>query len=50
MQPRWTREQLHRVAMGQMRFSKEQASRMRTRIASSQIEHQKSLTLEAANR
>lgn len=50
MQPHWTREQLHRVAMGQMRFSKEQAARMRTRIASSQIEHQNSLTLEAANR
>jgi hypothetical protein len=50
MQPHWTREQLHRVAMGQMRFSKEQAARMRTRIASFQIEHQNSLTLEAVNR
>jgi hypothetical protein len=50
MQPHWTREQLRRVAMGQMRFSKEQAATMRTRIASSQIEHQNSLTLEAANR
>jgi hypothetical protein len=50
MQPHWTREQLHRVATGQMRFSKEQSARMRTRIASWQIEHQSSLTLEAANR
>src|SRR5579864_2144128 len=50
MQPHWTREQLRRVAMGQMRFSKEQAATMRTRIASSRIGHQNSLTLEAANR
>jgi len=50
MQPHWTREQLRRVAMGQMRFSKEQAARMRTRIASSQIEHQNSPPLEASNR
>ena len=49
MQPHWTREQLHGVAMGQMRFSKEQAARMRTRIASSQIEHQNSPPLEASN-
>jgi len=41
---------LRRVAMGQMRFSKEQAARMRTRIASSQIEHQNSPPLEASNR
>lgn len=50
MQPHWTREQLHRVAMGQMRFSKEQAARMRTRIASFQTERRNSPTLEAANR
>src|SRR5437016_14371766 len=50
MQPHWTREQLRRVAMGQMRFSKEQAARMRMRIASSQIEHQNSPPLEASNR
>jgi hypothetical protein len=33
MQPRWTKEQLHQVAMGRMRFNKEQAARMRARIA-----------------
>jgi hypothetical protein len=50
MQPHWTREQLRRVAMGQMRFSKEQAATMRMRIASSQIGHQNSPQLEASNR
>ena len=50
MQPHWTREQLHRVAIGQMRFSKEQSARMRTRISSFQTERRNSPTLEAANR
>jgi hypothetical protein len=50
MQPHWTREQLRRAAMGQMRFNKEQSARMRTRIASWQTEHQNSPVLEAANR
>lgn len=50
MQPHWTREQLRRAAMGQMRFSNEQAARMRTRIASFQIDHLNSPPLEAANR
>lgn len=50
MQPHWTKEQLQQVAMGRMRFNKEQATRMRTRIASFQVEHQDSPTLEAANR
>jgi len=50
MQPNWTNEQLHCAAMGRMQFSKEQAAKMRTRIASFQIEHQILPTLEAANR
>jgi hypothetical protein len=50
MQPHWTRKQLQRGSMGQMRFSKEQSARMRTRIASFQTERRNSPTLEAANR
>lgn len=50
MQPHWTKEQLQQVAKGRMRFNKEQAVRMRVRIASFQGEQQNSPTLEAANR
>jgi hypothetical protein len=50
MQPHWTREQLKRGSMGQIRFNKEQSARMRTRIATFHLEHQNSPTLEAANR
>lgn len=50
MQPHWTKEQLQQVAMGRIRFNKEQAIRMRTRIAALQLEHQNSPSLEAANR
>ena len=50
MQPHWTKEQLYSAAMGRMRFSKEQAAKMRTRIASFQIESQNLPTLEASNR
>ena len=50
MQPHWTKEQLHRAGMGRMQFSKEQAAKMRTRIASFQIGHPSLPTLEAANR
>jgi len=50
MQPHWTKEQLQQAAMGRIRFSKEQAIRMRTRIASLQLEHQDPSMLEAINR
>lgn len=50
MQPHWTKEQLQQVAMGRMRFSKEQVTRMRARVASFQREQKNSPTLEATNR
>ena len=50
MQPHWTKEQLVQAAMGRMRFGKEEAAKMRTRLASFQIENQNLTTLEAANR
>ena len=49
MQAHWNEEQLRLIAMGRMFFSKEQAAKMRGRIA---VMHQDrdSLALEAANR
>jgi len=50
MQPHWNAEQLHRVALGQMRFTKEQAAKMQNRIASFQKQSPTPPVLAAVNR
>jgi hypothetical protein len=50
MQPHWNAEQLHRVALGQMRFTKEQAAKLQNRIASFQKQSPTPPILAAVNR
>ncbi len=47
MQAHWQAEQLHRVAKGQMRFTKEQAIKMRTRVSSLHNDQRDESTLVA---
>lgn len=50
MQPHWEPEQLRRVSLGQMRFTSDQAERMRHRIALFQRERENAPIMQAANR
>jgi len=48
MQPRWQAEQLHSIAKGQMRFTKEQAIRIRSRVLSLRSNERDDFVLAAA--
>jgi hypothetical protein len=50
MQPHWQAEQLGRIAKGQMHFTPEQASKMRTKLVVRQKENQPTPPLQAAIR
>jgi hypothetical protein len=50
MQPHWQAEQLGRIAKGQMQFTPEQASRMRTKLIVRQKQNQPTPSLQAAIR
>ena len=50
MKAHWQPTQLHSVAKGQMQFTPEQASKMRTKIAVHQSDSQQTSVLEAAGR
>jgi hypothetical protein len=48
MQPHWQAEQLGRIAKGQMHFTPEQASKMRTKLVVRQKENKPTPSLQAA--